>query len=259
VRIALLSDIHANFEALEAVLRDVDEVAPDVVAVLGDTINYGPDPRACLELITRRAQVLLAGNHEREAAFPELDDLNADAREMLTWTMAQLDGMPEWEKLRDDVKLRGDAAARHRLDELDLVHAASEKPYEQYLWPGHPNYHLHLNQQLDGYLLEMLNAFPTMHAAVGHTHVPTVLTRYEDRELFPIADDWNRRLTFVGPRTIFYVPQGDVTLSGLQGCKLVINPGSVGQPRDGDRRASWALYDGDSVQFSRVEIGRAHV
>lgn len=252
-RIALLSDIHANLEALEAVLRDVDTANPDLLVVLGDTINYGPDPRACLELITRHADVLLAGNHEREGARPETDDLNADAREILAWTLGQLEGCAEWAALRDDVLARGDGAARHRLDELELVHAASGSPYEQYLWPGHPNYHLQLNPQLDAYLLEMFNAFECLHSAVGHTHVPTVLTRYDDRDLFPIADDWNRRLTFLGPRTIFYVPEGDLLLSGLKGRKLVINPGSVGQPRDGDPRASWALYDEDSVQFRRVD------
>jgi diadenosine tetraphosphatase ApaH/serine/threonine PP2A family protein phosphatase len=100
--------------------------------------------------------------------------------------------------------------------------------------------------------VELLDGFPQQHSFVGHTHVPTVLTRYENRELFPIAHDWNRKLTFIGPRTVFYVPQGEVTLPELTGRKVVINPGSVGQPRDGDPRASWALYDGDSVHFRRV-------
>ena len=79
-----------------------------------------------------------------------------------------------------------------------------------------------------------------------------MLTSYEHREVFPIQFEWNRRFTFLGPRAIFYVPQGSRMLEGLHGRKMVINPGSVGQPRDGNPDASWAIYDGDTVDFRRV-------
>lgn len=250
----MLSDVHANKEALLAVLDQVDTEAPDLLVVLGDSINYGPNPRECLEILEARADVMLCGNHEKEAAAPELDEMADDAREMLTWTVEQLAGSAPWERLRARVLNEGENAARHQLDDgVFLVHATATKPYEQYLWPGHPNYHLHLNAQLDEFLVELLNGFTSRHSFVGHTHAPTVLTAYENRELFPIAQDWNRRLTFIGPRTVFYVPQGDLTIDQLSSRKVVINPGSVGQPRDGDPRASWALYDGDSISFRRVE------
>jgi diadenosine tetraphosphatase ApaH/serine/threonine PP2A family protein phosphatase len=83
------------------------------------------------------------------------------------------------------------------------------------------------------------------------------LTSYEHREVFPIEFEWNRRLTFLGPRAIFYVPEGSRQLEGLYGRKLVLNPGSVGQPRDGNPDASWALYDGDTVLFRRVPYEHA--
>jgi predicted phosphodiesterase len=252
-RIALLSDIHGNLEALEAVLRDVATQRPDQLVVLGDTINYGPEPRACLERVVAEADVVLAGNHEKEAALPVADELESDAREMLEWTVAQLEGLPAWERLKTALHTDAPACAQAWLDGLHFVHATAAKPFEQYLWPGHPNYHLHLNAQLDQYLVELLSGFTATHSFVGHTHAPTVLTGYEHRELFPIANDWNRKLTFIGPRTVFYVPLGSLTLHELDGKKVVINPGSVGQPRDGDPRASWALYDGESISFRRVE------
>ena len=251
-RIALLSDVHANLEALEAVLRDVDAHQPDVVVVLGDVINYGPNPRECLTLIAVHADVLLAGNHEKEAAQPEPDELEDDAREMLEWTLSQLRGLRTWERLRESVLRDAHAAAQHQLDGLYFVHGSAAKPFQQYIWPGHPQHHLQLNSQLDDYLAELLASFPATHSFVGHTHVPAALMSYGSRALCPMHPDWNRRLSFIGPRSVFYVPTADAMLGGIAGQRLVLNPGSVGQPRDGDPRASWALYDGDSILFRRV-------
>jgi predicted phosphodiesterase len=256
-RIAFLSDIHANLEALEAVLRDVDALAPDLVVVLGDTVNYGPNPRECVELVERHADVVLMGNHEKEVAFPEADELEGDAREMAEWTARALDGLHHWEKWVRTLAERADDAGRHRHEKLLFVHASGEKPLVQYTWPGHPHHHLQLNAQLDQYLVELLGGFDAVHSFCGHTHAPAVLTAYAEREIFPISYDWNRRFTFIGPRTVFYVPAGELTLEGLYGRKCVINPGSVGQPRDQDPRASWALYDGDTIRFRRVVYDHA--
>jgi predicted phosphodiesterase len=252
-RIALLSDVHANLEALEAVLRDVEAQKPDVIAVLGDVINYGPNPRECLTLIAVHADILIAGNHEKEAALPEPDELEDDAREMLQWTLQQICGLRIWERLAESIRRDAEQAAQHHLDGLHLVHASASKPYQQYVWPGHPQHHLQLNRQLDEYLDELLASFTATHSFVGHTHVPAALMSYAERELCPMRPDWNRRLTFIGPRSLFYVPAGDCELAGIGGRKIVFNPGSVGQPRDGDWRASWALYDGDRIAFRRVE------
>ncbi|MGC4118289.1 MAG: metallophosphoesterase family protein [Myxococcales bacterium] len=147
---------------------------------------------------------------------------------------------------------RATRASRGKLEDLFFVHGSGTKPADQYVWPGHPQHHLQLNRQLDEWLTTLRKGFRTRHAFCGHTHVPAVLTAYDDRDLFPIESDWNRKLTFVGPRTIFYVPAGNVRLEGLSGRRVVVNPGSVGQPRDEDPLASWALYDGDSIEFRRV-------
>jgi predicted phosphodiesterase len=251
-RIALLSDIHANLEALEAVLRSVEPEKPDLIVVLGDTINYGPNPRECLEMVDRLADIMLAGNHETEATRPESDDMEGDAKEMLEWTVAQLNEFPPWEKLRQEILDQGEDRAWLRYKDLTFVHGSARKPVEQYVWPGHPHHHLQLNRQLDDHLLTILKGFRTKHSFCGHTHAPAVLAGYDDREICPIGCDWNRHYTFIGPRTVFYVPEESVTLEGLSGRKVVINPGSVGQPRDGNPLASWALYDGDAITFHRV-------
>ena len=256
-RVALLSDIHANLEAFEAVLRDVDAQKPDLCVVLGDTINYGPDPRRCIELVEQHTDLVLMGNHEKEVAFPEPDELEGDARAMAEWTASALEGLDAWEKWKRDLAQRQDDCSRARLDGLLFVHASARKPRVQYVWPGHPNHHLHLNDQLDLYLDDILSHFDATHSFCGHTHAPAVLTGYGARDMFPISHDWNRRLTFVGPRVIFFVPSGELTIEGLSGRKCIINPGSVGQPRDRDPRASWALYDGDTITFRRVEYDHA--
>lgn len=111
-RLAFLSDVHANLEA--AVRRDVDTQKPDLVVCLGDTINSGPNPRECLSLVDQHADIVLCGNHEKEGAFPEPDEMEGDARELLDWTVQQLEGLHAWERLRDDVRTRKEAAASRR-------------------------------------------------------------------------------------------------------------------------------------------------
>ena len=258
-RIAILSDIHGNLAALEAVLRDVETQKPDRIVCLGDTIGYGPFPRECFARVHEVAELVLTGNHELEAALPGDEGMEDDAREMALWSAQELEGLEPWERLRAALAVGpAEGLAIHQEEGVTWVHAAPEEPTLRYVWPGYRTHFLALNPQIDGFLQGLLARFTTPHAFCGHTHVPAILTTYEDRELFSVSQDWNRTFTFLGPRTIFYVPQGVTMVGGLHGRKVVINPGSVGQPRDRDPRASWALYDGDLVCFRRVpyEISR---
>jgi predicted phosphodiesterase len=179
---AVLSDIHANLEALEAVLRDVDRQGPDRIAVLGDTIGYGPDPRACLERALEIADVLLVGNHEKELVDAS-DDLNDDARESLDWTAKELQGVfePVAERIRDN----GIAAEALKVVESRVyVHGAPADPVEQYIWPAHHCQYLVFNDQIDERLAEFLAQFSESHGFFGHTHAPAVLTSYENHAIF---------------------------------------------------------------------------
>jgi len=253
-RIAILSDIHGNLAALEAVLRDVEHEKPDRIVCLGDTVGYGPFPRECFARVHEVADLVLAGNHELEAALPGDEGMEEDAREMALWSARALEGLAPWERMRAALAAGpAEALSIRQEGHITWVHGAPEEPTLRYVWPGYRTHYLSLNPQIDQFLQELLARFTTPHGFCGHTHVPAILTTYEDRELFSISQDWNRTFTFVGPRSIFYVPQGMTMVGGLHGRKAIINPGSVGQPRDRDPRAAWALYDGDSVFFRRVE------
>ena len=82
--------------------------------------------------------------------------------------------------------------------------------------------------------------------------VPALLVGYDDRDLFDPCLPYNRAHTFLGPTTVFYVPEGPFIISGLSGRRMILNPGSVGQPRDGDRRAAYAVYDGSQLHVENV-------
>jgi predicted phosphodiesterase len=260
MKYAILSDIHSNLEALEAVLKDLHPQKPDKICVLGDTIGYGPNPRECLKKVHEIADVVLFGNHEKEAIFPQPYEMSSDAREALDWNISQLQGFDVWEKIKKQALEVGyKEMACKKNDSLLFVHASPEKPTVQYIWPGHDSHYIIFNDQIDRRLLDFLKQPEENHTFCGHTHAPSVLTFYKNKEIFDVPNSWNKRDTFIGPHTIFFVPQGNTLIKKpryenrhLVDMKMIINPGSVGQPRDGNRRASYAIYDGHSIQFRRV-------
>jgi predicted phosphodiesterase len=256
VRYAILADVHGNLEALEAVLGDLSaNVKPDKVVVLGDTIGYGPNPRECLERVFRAADLVLIGNHESDLIQPD-PAMSRDAREVLDWTAEQIRESPAWKRVLAEVRMSGHLSlARRSLDGMEFVHGSPRKPVEQYIWPAHDCQYIVYNDQIDERLQDFLWEFPSDFGFCAHTHQPAVLTGYADRAIFdPYRAElnWNRRTTFVGPKTVFFVPEGNALLYGLAGKKAVINPGSVGQPRDGNPAASYALFDGSTLCFRRV-------
>lgn len=248
--VALLSDIHANREALEAVLRDLEEQKPDRIVVLGDTVGYGPEPVACFDTISRLADVLLIGNHELDGIDPPRDlEISPDALEMIDWTHIELEESEAWGLLAEQIVRQGDALAQHREPGRFFIHAGPARPTAQYIRPHKGR----TTQESDTKLLSILEAFGDVHGFCGHTHVPAVLLRHAHRDILPTAGAFNRKHSFIGEETQFFVPMGDTEITDLSGRACVINPGSVGQPRDGDARASYALYDGERVCFRRVD------
>jgi diadenosine tetraphosphatase ApaH/serine/threonine PP2A family protein phosphatase len=212
VRVAILSDVHANLEALRAVLADCAGQA-DVLLCLGDVVGYGADPEACLELLAERSHALVAGNHEYAVTERlDLDWFNPYARAAAEWTAARLGNATRaWLAALPVVREFGDAT---------LVHASPAGPEE---WD-------YLLSAEDGYAA--FGAFATRLCFVGHTHVPG----------FWVAGSWGRRWQ---PRF------EEVVLEA--GCRYLINVGAVGQPRDHDPRAAYALWDDET---RRVTIRR---
>ncbi|MCB9766264.1 MAG: metallophosphatase family protein [Alphaproteobacteria bacterium] len=257
--LAILADIHGNLEALDAVLADMAVFKPDRILVLGDIVGYGPEPGACLTRVAERADRFILGNHERDALTSPSRHMSAPARAVIEWTARKLQGHPVWERVRERVwRDRPEGApgldwlASVRDGDLRLIHAAPDEPFERYVWPGNRATFLAANALVDRKLQWFLAGFEETHAFCGHTHVPAVLIGYEHHPIFRGAGRWNRDLTFMGPNAVFFVPLGESRVDGLAGRKALINPGSVGQPRDGLAAASYALYDGNSLLIRRV-------
>ncbi|HEY3064603.1 MAG TPA: metallophosphoesterase family protein [Methylomirabilota bacterium] len=213
MRYAVLSDVHGNLEALEAVLADAAAHA-DAVVCLGDVVGYGADPIPCVERLAERAQAVVAGNHEHGVTGQmSLAWFNQYARAAAEWTREQLDDdHRDWLAALPLTASVGDAT---------LVHAS----------PRHPEEWDYLVSAEDGYAA--FDAFETRVCFVGHSHLPGV---------------WS--LGSAGREH----EGGNVDVTLEAGRRYLVNVGSVGQPRDRDVRAAYAVWDADGrrIQIRRV-------
>ncbi|MGD8922276.1 MAG: metallophosphoesterase family protein [Candidatus Zixiibacteriota bacterium] len=211
----MISDIHANLEALEAVLEDIEGRGVDMIGCLGDVVGYGPDPVACLDLVESKCRIKLAGNHEYVAlGRSPIDELNTFARESIAWTREQL-------RYREATLMENyemDAV----IEDAYLVHASPQEPEE---WI----YILGQESANDAFAVLDKNL-----CFFGHTHVPTIFSQVEAGQV---------RLQ-VGHS---FLPDPEV--------HYLVNVGSVGQPRDNDPRACYVIYDSaeGEVTYHRVE------
>jgi diadenosine tetraphosphatase ApaH/serine/threonine PP2A family protein phosphatase len=212
VRYAILSDIHGNLEALRAVLADCADQA-DSVLCLGDTVGYGADPLACVELVAEKAEAIVGGNHEHAVTGRmALEWFNGYARAAAEWTRERLDD--------DHRAYLADLPLVREVAGATLVHASPAQPEE---WD-------YLVSAEDGY--SAFGHFATRWCFVGHSHLPGA---------------WS--LGSSGPD---HEP-GAVRLQAERGRRYIVNVGSVGQPRDRDPRAAYALWDAEA---GRVEVRR---
>jgi len=253
-RWAVLSDIHGNLEALEAVLADAAAQGAEKIAVLGDTIDYGPDPVACLDRVSAAAEVWLVGNHEEYVVTPDQDQEDSD---ILRWSLPLLAESAVWQALRARIEAQGaEALASRVVDRMHFVHASAGSPTTQYVWPGHEVQYVVFNTQIDERITEFLAEFRAPHGFNGHTHVPALLTYRRHHGVFDTYQGIDRHHvhTFIGANAIFFVPKQPCVIHGVEPLKMAVNVGSVGQPRRlGDNRASYVLYDGEDLEFRRVE------
>lgn len=217
---AILSDIHGNLAALEAVLRDIDGQAVDSIVCLGDIVGYGPDPCACLDL-AMNFQFSILGNHDNSALF-DPEGFNAAAEQAIFWTRRQLEsGESPGDSLRRLEFLAG--MPRTRLEEGVLfVHGSPRGPTNEYVFP---------EDTYNRRKMEKLFSLVPGICFQGHTHVPGIFT----------SD-----MRFLRPCDL---PDGYV----LTHEKIMVNVGSVGQPRDNDPRSCYVIVDGETIRFRRVE------
>jgi len=211
---ALISDIHGNLEALDAVLADIKKKNITEVYCLGDIIGYGPNPRECIDRVMS-CQLCLLGNHDQGALF-DPEGFNPGAERAIFWTREQLEkGDPSGNEKRWE--FLGELPRQHREGDFLYVHGSARNPLNEYVFPEDI-----YNQRK----MERIFALVAKYCFQGHTHVPGVFTE---------------SLKFFRPEDLEFKYD-------LAGEKVLINVGSVGQPRNGDWRSSYVILDdsGDS-------------
>jgi predicted phosphodiesterase len=219
LRFLILSDIHANLEALQAVLRDSAGRSCEALLCLGDIVGYGPNPNEVCALIKARADVVVRGNHDKACSGTiNYDSFNPAAQWSSRWTREELsDEHARWLFQLE----RGPVL----VENFDLVHGAPDDE-DRYI------FHAHEAEASIGYACEQITFF-------GHTHVQGGFVGETHRRCLEVS-----RLHTL-PSLMAIVPDR----------KYLLNPGAVGQPRDGDARAAYCVYDSAMrvVEFHRVE------
>jgi predicted phosphodiesterase len=216
MRYLIISDVHSNLAAFEAVLADAGSF--DKIWCLGDMVGYGPDPNECVERLRDLPHICVAGNHDW-ATLGKLDieDFNPDAQKACLWTRKQLSPSNlEYLEALPESFIEGS---------FTVVHGSPRHPIWEYiLYPSTARANF--------------EHFDTRFCFVGHTHVP-IIYRHHPKNPNQACD--------------VLIPSFDDTLV-LGEERLIINPGSVGQPRDGDPRASYAILDPDelTLEYRRI-------
>jgi diadenosine tetraphosphatase ApaH/serine/threonine PP2A family protein phosphatase len=217
---AILSDIHSNLEALQAVLADIAALKVEEIYCLGDVVGYGPNPRECIDL-AMNFKLTLLGNHDQAVLF-DPKDFNPVAERATFWTRKQLEAPV---RSRHDADRRWEFLAELPTTFQDgdvlFVHGSARNPINEYVFPED----IYNPRKLE-------RIFPLVKRCCfqGHTHLPGIFT--EDKR-------------FLSPE------EAGLTYT-LNDIKTLCNVGSVGQPRDGDWRACYVLLDGDTIRYRRV-------
>ncbi|PCJ52439.1 MAG: phosphoesterase [Planctomycetota bacterium] len=220
---AIISDLHSNIEALEAVFDDIDRLGIKDVYCLGDIIGYGPNPIECLKLVRERCKLVITGNHDRAIYDKEsCESFNVRASKAIKWTIEQLEEIPD---ALDYLRNLPEVA---EIDGIMCVHASPLDPIREYVTPQYA-----IEKRRLALLFEHVPNF----CFVGHTHIPGVFTD---------------RLTFNPPEKLF----SNLYMLDPGNEKALINVGSVGQPRDSKVDACYVTFDGDSVVFRRVPYAK---
>ncbi|MDA0658119.1 MAG: metallophosphoesterase family protein [Planctomycetota bacterium] len=220
---AVLSDIHGNLEALEAVLTDVAQQGVTQVVCLGDIVGYGPNPCECVDRIME-CDVCVLGNHDQGALF-DPEGFSSGAERAVFWTRKQLENSEDAARNTQRWKFLCGLPRVYREPEFMFVHGSARNPLQEYVFPE--------DVHNPGKIERIFAMIPHI-CLQGHTHVPGVFT--EDRR--------------------FSSPQQLNGLFQMTPGKAMVNVGSVGQPRDGDPRSCYVLLSDETVEFRRVDYPR---
>lgn len=224
MRHALISDIHGNLEALAAVMQDIQGQNVERIVCLGDVVGYGPNPCQCLDLVMQKCDLTILGNHDQAALF-DPEGFNPVALRAIYWTRDELDRGPgpastinrRWDFISELPK-------SHQEGDILFVHGSPRDATNEYVFP---------ETVYDQARMKSLFERVSRYSFQGHTHMPGVFTT--DGE-------------FISPEDCEYE-------FSLEDEKLMINVGSVGQPRDEDPRSCYVILDDkkEMIQFRRIE------
>lgn len=224
MRQALISDIHGNLEALTAVMEDIQKQKVERIVCLGDMVGYGPNPCQCLDIVMQKCSLTILGNHDQAALF-DPEGFNPVALRAIYWTRDELDRGPgpasainrRWDFLSELPK-------SHREGDILFVHGSPRDATNEYVFP---------ETIYDQIRMQALFDRVSLLCFQGHTHMPGIFTA--DGE-FITPDDCDYHF-------------------GLGHEKLMINVGSVGQPRDEDPRSCYVIMDDkqEEIEFRRIE------
>ena len=216
MRALIVSDIHSNLEAFTAVISDASRRSSfEEIWSLGDLVGYGPDPAAVIDLLREYPHKAISGNHDLASVGKlSLEAFNPYAAAANTWTAGVLDAARR--------QYLADQPLTLEIDEFTLAHGSPRDPIWEYVVSARA-------------AMANFNHFDTYWCLVGHSHVP-----------FICRSDSQRGAVFMNP------PLGGGYDLGEE--RLIINPGSVGQPRDGDPTASYAVYDSEEKSISHHRV-----
>jgi len=228
VSFAVVSDIHGNLAAFEAVLEDISSKGIDTIYCLGDLIGYGPDPRRCIEL-AMGFPVNLLGNHEEAVLFGAIG-FNPKAKVAIDWTREQLSLKSEpQDKNRELWNFIGGLARQHQQEEFLFVHGSPRDPTREYIFKQD----FQNTEKMEEIFAAPANVDWRVCFA-GHTHHPGVFEQNEGYHFYDPSD--------IG---------GSYDVEKAE-TRILVNVGSVGQPRDGDWRASYVVVDDHVIHFCRL-------
>lgn len=220
MRRAILSDIHGNLEALEAVLADVESQGVDEIYCLGDIVGYGPNPRECIDRVMK-FQLVVLGNHDQGALF-DPEGFSSGAERAIFWTREQLESSDGGEQPIKRWDFLAELPRAVRQPDRLFVHGSPRNPLNEYVFP---------EDVYNAKKLEKLFSLVDHVCFQGHTHVPGVFT--DDYRFFHPSE--------IGHRYV------------LSDRKAMVNVGSVGQPRDNDPRSCYVILTDEVIEFRRVE------
>jgi predicted phosphodiesterase len=211
---AVISDVHANLEALDAVLKDIRKRAIKEILFLGDAVGYGPNPNECVEKLKKHCKILLAGNHDRAAVgLTDIGYFNEYARTAVFWTRKVM--------TEDNLRILETLPVMKKMDKENilLIHSTPKEPeawhYLLTLWDAELNFHY----------------FDERICILGHSHQPFVVERVPSGEMIT----YRNRANFGKSE------------------RYIVNAGSVGQPRDRDPRACYVVLNDEMAEFVRVQ------